>query len=621
MNTPERNTPECCPFPTKKQIEDAGLIAVDKPHFKMGDVIYSVQYVAFSGDSFLDCLKQAKDRAYDFCMIGSLRVARMDPEHKKKVEREAKFAAPYGDPSILSGPWAPFAFAYGDSLAPLDPFVKISMGIPDNWPGDCVLSFDVERGLINLNYFAKGAITDGITINQWRELAKWVEKARRLESLEMARQESAAKANPPTYDPSKDPEMTFDEEIGWVHRMVLVEVNELRQLRQASQKLHDFLVGDPRAIGNTDVPDDIWEPFCAALKVDDKPEPAWVKLSNKHADLAQRLLAEVRKYVDNKGMTVVEDIEDDLGQTFLKVVNTYMENDVRPPTTIPDGTKIKHEVHTSFKVESAHIDALRDAIKLASSVKALRPETINNLQALQALFLRLTVQEGKEQIQKMEAADHDYPATYGAAMLKIKKLEQALIGQKRTIDGYHANMPKCGACAEQIICGSTLNNHSADCPVARAKELETKLTDLGTAKAQSDRTASSLTALQLDVKEAASVLYEIILKMDSGPIDNADIANRVAGALAWLKYSINEDFRGQLIQKLRMMQAAVHAKIDEGVAKAVLPDTTKVMAMVDALRANQVFHTPVALRRRGGQWDEYEIDAINRTREALAQNP
>lgn len=38
----------------------------------------------------------------------------------------------------------------------------------------------------------------------------------------------------------------------------------------------------------------------------------------------------------------------------------------------------------------------------------------------------------------------------------------------------------------------------------------------------------------------------------------------------------------------------------------------------DALMTNQVFHTPVALRRRGGQWDEYEQDAITRTREALS---
>lgn len=40
----------------------------------------------------------------------------------------------------------------------------------------------------------------------------------------------------------------------------------------------------------------------------------------------------------------------------------------------------------------------------------------------------------------------------------------------------------------------------------------------------------------------------------------------------------------------------------------------------DALLANQIFHTPIALRRRGGQWDEYEMDAIRRTREALASS-
>lgn len=40
--------------------------------------------------------------------------------------------------------------------------------------------------------------------------------------------------------------------------------------------------------------------------------------------------------------------------------------------------------------------------------------------------------------------------------------------------------------------------------------------------------------------------------------------------------------------------------------------------LTDALQANGVFHTPIALRRRGGQWDDYELDAIRRTREALA---
>lgn len=39
----------------------------------------------------------------------------------------------------------------------------------------------------------------------------------------------------------------------------------------------------------------------------------------------------------------------------------------------------------------------------------------------------------------------------------------------------------------------------------------------------------------------------------------------------------------------------------------------------DALRANQVFHTPIALRQNGKEWNEYQIDAINRTREVLSK--
>lgn len=41
----------------------------------------------------------------------------------------------------------------------------------------------------------------------------------------------------------------------------------------------------------------------------------------------------------------------------------------------------------------------------------------------------------------------------------------------------------------------------------------------------------------------------------------------------------------------------------------------------DALKANQVFHTPLAKGlRRGRQWNEYEADAVDRTRRALG-NP
>lgn len=42
---------------------------------------------------------------------------------------------------------------------------------------------------------------------------------------------------------------------------------------------------------------------------------------------------------------------------------------------------------------------------------------------------------------------------------------------------------------------------------------------------------------------------------------------------------------------------------------------------VQALKANGVFHTPIALRRKrpDTEWNEYEMDAINRTKTALAK--
>ncbi len=43
-----------------------------------------------------------------------------------------------------------------------------------------------------------------------------------------------------------------------------------------------------------------------------------------------------------------------------------------------------------------------------------------------------------------------------------------------------------------------------------------------------------------------------------------------------------------------------------------------VAEMRDALKANQVFHTPLELKKRGGQWNEFELDAVRRTRDALA---
>lgn len=38
----------------------------------------------------------------------------------------------------------------------------------------------------------------------------------------------------------------------------------------------------------------------------------------------------------------------------------------------------------------------------------------------------------------------------------------------------------------------------------------------------------------------------------------------------------------------------------------------------EALQANGIFHTPLQLRKNGHPWDDYQIDAINRTSEALS---
>jgi len=60
------------------------------------------------------------------------------------------------------------ARAREDALAP---FRKVARGIPDNWPGDCILRFDQrEDGTIFLAYHGVNDASGGITIDQWRAL-------------------------------------------------------------------------------------------------------------------------------------------------------------------------------------------------------------------------------------------------------------------------------------------------------------------------------------------------------------------------------------------------------------------------------------------------------------------
>ena len=57
------------------------------------------------------------------------------------------------------------------SHALLAPFVSVAKGIPDNWPGECILRFDQRNdGSIYLSYHGINDASHGITINQWRAL-------------------------------------------------------------------------------------------------------------------------------------------------------------------------------------------------------------------------------------------------------------------------------------------------------------------------------------------------------------------------------------------------------------------------------------------------------------------
>ena len=57
------------------------------------------------------------------------------------------------------------------SEALLAPFISVARGIPDNWPGECILRFDQrEDGSLYLGYYGVNDASGGITIDQWRAL-------------------------------------------------------------------------------------------------------------------------------------------------------------------------------------------------------------------------------------------------------------------------------------------------------------------------------------------------------------------------------------------------------------------------------------------------------------------
>lgn len=58
-------------------------------------------------------------------------------------------------------------------LAAAEPFTSQVRGIPPNWPGRCVLTFDeTEKGHHRLSYLGEANTKDSPTIDDWRRLAK-----------------------------------------------------------------------------------------------------------------------------------------------------------------------------------------------------------------------------------------------------------------------------------------------------------------------------------------------------------------------------------------------------------------------------------------------------------------
>ena len=69
----------------------------------------------------------------------------------------------------------------GDWLAP---FLKIASGIPNNWPGECILRFDQRNdGSLHLGYYGVNDASNGLTIDQWRALLRGVEQEEEAHAL------------------------------------------------------------------------------------------------------------------------------------------------------------------------------------------------------------------------------------------------------------------------------------------------------------------------------------------------------------------------------------------------------------------------------------------------------
>lgn len=99
------------------------------------------------------------------------------------------------------------------------------------------------------------------------------------------------------------------------------------------------------------------------------------------------------------------------------------------------------------------------------------------------------------------------------------KLFADLAKAKATVDGYEQNMPRCGACAETIICGDAQHPHSEDCPHAQVTQLRAELAEAKKQHAHDiDMDCQKFIALTQELSTTKSALDEA--RKDSAIVDH-----------------------------------------------------------------------------------------------------
>lgn len=69
----------------------------------------------------------------------------------------------------------------------------------------------------------------------------------------------------------------------------------------------------------------------------------------------------------------------------------------------------------------------------------------------------------------VKLSDFNHPLISQRQRDWLKHLVDTIEDQNKIIEGYQKNMPVCGACAEVICCGNTMNTHDETCPLEKEK--------------------------------------------------------------------------------------------------------------------------------------------------------